>query len=182
MYSVYDKDKKLVMQSEDNSRYDKETESELLKAGYMIFIDGKKIKQMIDKLKYLNNIKVFTFQDLIKSYLLLKSRKPNIKKFNLFGYQIDWVEDKQYFKILSNTKQALNMYTDTDILIVFNDKRLAILGADAFKEIYRWTGKEFILRERFIKNHSYAKRVYDDIMNVSLKHDWINVSAVYLKN
>ena len=43
MYKVYDMFKNLVMESEDNSRYDKPTEKELKQAGYTIYLDGRKL-------------------------------------------------------------------------------------------------------------------------------------------
>lgn len=44
MYEVIDRNGNIVMQSETNIRYTKEVEKEIIKSGFIIKLDGKKIK------------------------------------------------------------------------------------------------------------------------------------------
>jgi len=127
---------------------------------------------MNDKLRYLNNIQVKTTDDLMKDFINIKKKRPNATKFALYGYQIDWV--KENFIITSNTKQALNITIGKELLVIFSDYRVAVFDAEAFRLIYRYDGKQFMVREKYLKNHNNLTMLYDDVLRSSIMHNRLN--------
>ena len=127
---------------------------------------------MNDKLRYLNNIQVKTTDDLMKDFINIEKKRPNATKFALYGYQIDWV--KENFIITSNTKQALNITIGKELLVIFSDYRVAVFDAEAFRLIYRYDGKQFMVREKYLKNHNNLTMLYDDVLRSSIMHNRLN--------